>query len=46
MIGRRVLESLCCDVREMQMAARDEYGEDIDVVHHPAHESGGTVNEI
>lgn len=30
-IGRRVLESLGCDNREMLMVARDKLGEDIDV---------------
>lgn len=30
-IGRRVLESIGCDNREMLMAARDKYGEEIDV---------------
>lgn len=30
-IGRKVLESLGCDNREMLMAARDKYGDEIDV---------------
>lgn len=30
-MGRRVLESRVCDNRDMLMAARDRYGEDIDM---------------
>lgn len=47
-IGRRVLESLGCDNGKMLMAARDKYGEDIDVSHRLPHdgneeESSGNI---
>lgn len=44
-IGRRVLESLGCDNREMLMAARDKYGDDIDVADRLATDGNQEENE-